>query len=264
MNGNNRKNGLTPGLSVRYVEIDFIRGLSISAMIIYHGIWNLWYFQLVSWDLTSSLSLSIARAIGSSFLIVLGVCLYLSFCMAKETLNGWELSRKFLTRGSIIFTWAMGITVITHYLVDGEIFFGVLHLIGLSVMLSPIFLMNPIMSGLIGMALIAIGHWASTYTSTFFLGIPLGIGKINYYMLDYYPLIPWLGVVLAGISLGHFFYPGGRRKYPNLNFDFLYLIPGMQGLLILSRRPLTVYLAHQPILFSITYLAAEILIPHVF
>ena len=41
--------------------------------------------------------------------------------------------------------------------------------------------------------------------------LPLGIATLPFSMADYYPLVPWLGVVYLGIYLGSLAYPRGTR-----------------------------------------------------
>ena len=56
------------------------------------------------------------------------------------TLSGYRLARKFLSRGAGIFLLGLLVTAGTWlYLKEGFIVFGILHLIGISVMISPLF-----------------------------------------------------------------------------------------------------------------------------
>jgi len=58
---------------------------------------------------------------------------------------------------------------------------------------------------------------------------------------DYYPLFPWLGVFLYGISIGRILYPGSVSLFGG--------VPRGTGLInFLGRHTLTVYLVHQPVL----------------
>ena len=68
------------------------------------------------------------------------------------------------------------------------------------------------------------------------------------YQADYFPLLPWFGIVLLGIFVGQLLYPGGARRFnlPNLGGG-----SGMKELVWLGRHSLIIYLIHQPFLFAI-------------
>jgi uncharacterized membrane protein len=74
----------------------------------------------------------------------------------------------------------------------------------------------------------------------------LGIEPTNHVYADYFPLIPWSGVVLLGIFLGNTLYTNGERRYP-LPLSSMPFMP----LQWLGERSLMLYLLHQPILVAI-------------
>ena len=66
-------------------------------------------------------------------------------------------------------------------------------------------------------------------------------------MVDYYPLVPWLGVALLGIVAGRTAYADGQRHFelPDLSAS-----QPITWLCTLGRNSLVVYLAHQPLLIG--------------
>ncbi len=63
----------------------------------------------------------------------------------------------------------------------------------------------------------------------------------SYTTIDYYPMIPWFGVVLIGFGLGHLVYVRLKRVLHTMSRPVMILtIPGRHSLLI--------YLIHQPLL----------------
>lgn len=66
--------------------------------------------------------------------------------------------------------------------------------------------------------------------------------------VDYFPLLPWFGVVLIGIWLGNTAYSNGARRFrlPNWQVPALTFPLGWLG-----RHSLTIYLIHQPLLFAL-------------
>ncbi len=75
----------------------------------------------------------------------------------------------------------------------------------------------------------------------------LGLRPPALYQADCFPLLPWFGVVLVGMSIGQLLYPDGRRRFelPSLG---TYSV--LQKTAWMGRHSLTIYLAHQPILFA--------------
>ena len=62
---------------------------------------------------------------------------------------------------------------------------------------------------------------------------------------DYVPLLPWLGVVMIGIALGHWL---SLQQFRPLRP----LIPGSAALAVwMGRHSLLVYMVHQPILIGL-------------
>jgi uncharacterized membrane protein len=68
---------------------------------------------------------------------------------------------------------------------------------------------------------------------------------------DFVPLLPWFGVVLFGIAAARLWTSFGRSDHPLLQVQ-----PPWQ-LVWLGRWSLVIYLVHQPVLFSLVYLAAQ-------
>jgi uncharacterized membrane protein len=73
----------------------------------------------------------------------------------------------------------------------------------------------------------------------------LGIDP-TFFMLDYWPIFPWFGVVLFGVTAGNALY-GDRSKRAASS------IPrpsAVRPLAFLGRHSLVVYLVHQPVLLA--------------
>jgi uncharacterized membrane protein len=146
----------------------------------------------------------------------------------------------------------MGVTLATYILIgEGFIVFGVLHLIGISIILSYPFLKRQRLSGLLGFSIILAGWHLQGMEFSYPWLLWLGLTPAGFYSLDYFPLIPWWGVVLVGISLGSFFYPGYRRRLPLPDHSSSPLI---KLFLALGRNSLLFYLVHQPILVALLLL----------
>jgi uncharacterized membrane protein len=75
---------------------------------------------------------------------------------------------------------------------------------------------------------------------------------LDFYSVDYFPVFPWFGVILVGMSLGSQLYPGYRRRIPVPDFS---RSPFVIALAFLGRNSLAIYLVHQPVIIAILCLA---------
>lgn len=237
----------------RFPEIDLFRGLSIIAMVLYHTFWDLFYFDLIPWDVFVIDPQIIAQIIGASFLLIVGICLSISYARTVGRVGAAGIWRKFVIRGLKLLAWAAVVSLIVYFALDAPILFGILHLIGTSIILSLPFLPRPLLAGAAGIVIIAITKWLVNLPVDSWWLLPLGIGEKNIIMADYYPLLPWFGVVLIGIWAGSALYPGGQRRFKGMALERINSLPGTAFIRFLGRHSLLIYLIHQPIVFSAVF-----------
>ncbi len=228
-------------MNERFWEIDFLRGIAAIAMIAFHFLFDLNYFKGYSFDLDAGVFWGIGRFAGTMFLLLVGVSLTLSHNKAKK--GGKESFSKYFNRGTRIFSYGLLITLATFmFFPQGTIFFGVLHLIGVSIVLSFPFLERKNSALAFGLIAFAAGIFLYSYTFSFPWLLWLGFFPENLYTFDYYPVLPWFGAVLFGIFLGNTLYPKGT---PLLSLpDFSSPFP-IRQICFLGRKSLPLYLLHQ-------------------
>lgn len=223
----------------RYIELDLLRTLAIIMMIVYHLAydlqeyygWNIGVFENTGWYL---LRLSTA----SLFLLLVG-------CSFAISWNKTPTYRKYFKRGLGVIACGMLVSAVT-YVVDPETYvrFGILHMIGTSILLLPFFARLREWNAMIGLG-IGLGFGLGLGTANTSVFIPLGIPPPDFTSVDYFPLIPWFGVVLIGYAIGYHIYV--RKKPPLfsiINSQFsIFVWPGRHALLI--------YLLHQPLILGI-------------
>src|ERR671932_1526594 len=149
----------------RLWEIDALRGAAVIAMVAYHFSYHLAYFAHL-FDVRffwSGLGLNAGRAIGATFIFLAGLSLTLSYRRwAASQPSGQKLFLKYLERGMRIFSYGLLITLVTWIFVpEGMIVFGILHLIGASIVLAYPFLRLKLPNAALGAGCIAFGLYLS-------------------------------------------------------------------------------------------------------
>jgi uncharacterized membrane protein len=228
----------------RFREIDTSRGIAILMMIVFHAVFDLNFFMIASVNVATGFWRWFAMATASLFLLIVGISLVVSHARSAAKLSGFALVKKTLYRGAGIFALGLLVTLATWlYLHEGFILFGILHLIGISVMLSVLFFRFGRYNILVGLFCIAGGFFVGTIHGPVWL-LPLGIYPPSFSSVDYTPLIPWFGAVLVGMGAGEILYAGGIRRFEAPHLPDRIAVP----LAFLGQHSLLIYLVHQPVI----------------
>jgi len=210
-------------------------------MIAFHILWDLDYYGLSPLD---QQVYGFAQYVPMMFFSIVGICLVLSSQHKKP----WQL----ITRGFLIFGAGMVITAVTMvFLPDKPVTFGVLHCIGVSIILSTIFIRFKAYNILIAPVFILIGiiingHYVEN-PALWQLALGVHPQDLWRYTVDYFPVFPWFGVTLFGMGLGSILYKDGKRQ-----FKFPDLTPYLPVRIMsaLGKKSLLIYLVHQPLLIG--------------
>ncbi len=200
-------------------------------MLIYHFFFDMEYFGKIS--LSSPFWYFFPRFIGGTFIFVAGI----SLSLAKRK-YGEHLTRKTVKRALMYLLLGIIITAVT-LPTPCYVRFGILHFFGLAVVLGSFFAGYRKLPAAAGAILFIVGLGLNHIVIDGEYLVWLGIMPPNFCTLDYYPLLPWLGVMLVGISVGNQF---------NLNYrlpDFLKTVN------FLGRRSLTIYMIQHPVILLI-------------
>ena len=232
--------------AVRFWEVDFLRGWAIILMVLYHLVFDLNYFSVYEIDVSSGFWLAAARFTASLFLLLVGLSLTLSHSRARLLGQEDAFFFRLLKRGARILSLALGITIITYLFIgSGYIIFGVLHLIGLSMLLAYPFLRLQWQNFIFGLIFILLGEYLQTISVDYSWLLWLGLAAPDFYSVDYFPVFPWFGLILIGMGLGGLLYPNYRRR---MNLPDLAGNSFASSLAFLGRNSLAIYLIHQPVL----------------
>ncbi len=243
----------------RYLHLDLLRTLAVVLMVIYHFAydlqmyagWNLGLFEATGWYL-------LRQSTASLFLLLVGISFAISWNRhrANHAARPFIIRyKKYLLRGLGVIGCGMIVSVGT-YVMEPETYvrFGILHMIGASILLLPFFARAKEWNAMIGLGLgFGLGLGLGTMNTS--LLIPFGIMPPDFATVDYFPLIPWFGIVLIGYAIGYAIYV--RRKPPlfsifnSLPAEALAKAGQFSILAWPGRHALLIYLVHQPLLLGI-------------
>lgn len=234
----------------RIWELDVLRGVCILGMVVVHLIYDLQTFFSLPFLADSQLFDLIKQWGGVLFLLISGICVTLGSHPVR--------------RGLIVFACGLICSAVTagmYFLNMADksiiIYFGVLHCLGVCMLLWPLFKRLPVWAlGLLGLGLTVLGLWISGNVVVDFPWlIPLGLVPGDFVSSDYFPLLPNLGFFLVGAFLGKTLYRKKETLLPRVNPAN----PVLAFFTRLGKWSLPVYLLHQPIITGLLYLILEIL-----
>jgi uncharacterized membrane protein len=231
----------------RFWEVDAARGVAIIMMVVYHSTYDL--DTLGGYDIQSTTGswAHFADVTAGLFLFLVGVSLTIS--RARTSLTGWRLFGKYLARGLRILAYGVVLTIVFLALGMGVVVFGILHLIGISIILAYPFLGLRFTNLVLGVLIFVAGQYilVQGLDSQSFWLLPFGVVPEGVIMPDYRPLLPWFGVVLIGLFFGNVVYGDGRR--PAVLEDKAPVLA--RPLLQPGRNSLFIYVIHQPIIIAL-------------
>lgn len=236
----------------RYEYLDMLRGITLVSMILYHGVWNIVYFGHVNWEWFSSTAAYVwQQSICWTFILLSGFC--------------WSMGRRRLKRALTVLGAGALVTLATViFTPEQRILFGVLTFLGVSMLLMiPLErLLNriPALCGLpASIVLFAVfkninegglgfgpinllrlpEHWYEEGCFMTFLGFT---GR-SFFSADYFSLLPWLFLFIAG----YFFYRLAQER-ALLELPLKLTVRGLPFAFI-GKHSLLIYLLHQPVLY---------------
>ena len=231
--------------------IDSLRGITICSMVLYHAFWDLTYIYRLNLPFMRTQGAFLwQQSICWSFILISGFC--------------WSLGRHPVRHGLRVFALGLLITGITVWIMPGQrIVFGILTFLG-----SAMLMMYPldhflrkipsatgailsfflflscynINQGLIGFSFLTGRLPESLYRNyyTTYLGFPFK----GFYSTDYFSILPWFFLYLAGYYL--------------YKISMIYIIDNKDPFICsenffsrIGRKSLLIYIIHQPCITTI-------------
>lgn len=231
----------------RVYMLDILRGIAVIGMVFHHSLvsYEVIYDTTVKW-LYGKAFASVQLIFVAVFLLVSGVCTH--------------YSRNVLRRGIIVFAAGMVMTVATCFVlpamgIEGmNIYFGILHMFGLSMIIyafiKRLLCKIPAVVGMSVFTVLFIAYYifyAKEPVADTWLLLPFGVipTSMEYYG-DYYPLLPFFFLFVAGTYVGKLI---KDNKFPQWFYNFR--IPVLE---FVGRKSLWIYVLHQPIIFPVIML----------
>jgi uncharacterized membrane protein len=227
----------------RLEPVDLARGLAIVQMIAYHFIYDLNHFGWIRVAMTvDPRCVAWRTAIVTQFLLIAGVGIGLGHARGRT-------DRRFRQRWLQVAGAAALVSAASAMMFGPRfIWFGILHFVALALLLARPLPRLREWNFALGAAALAAG--LAVHDARF--DPPalswLGMAAHKPATEDYVPVLPWIGVVAAGIGLASLWQRAGLRLPSAFAGPHG---PVARALLFLGRWPLTVYLLHQPILMGV-------------
>lgn len=236
----------------RYNLLDMIRGICIILVVLYHLLYDLSEVFGGNYAFFNSQGMDIFRdAFVGTLILLSGI--------------SCNLSRSNIKRGVKTFLCGMLVSVaMIIAMPSSKVVFGILHFLGVAMIvygvLGKILEKLPAMVGFLGFFLLHLltlgvhdGYfgWPGLFSVEipevprniflFILGFDTGHGSG-----DYWPIMPWLFLFLAGACIGRYF---KHEKVPAW-----FKANPVPPLAFIGRKTLIIYLVHQPLIYGVLYL----------
>ena len=237
----------------RVFLLDELRGFCILLMVLYHGAYDLVYLFDIDIPIFHWPVLAVAQP------VVAGIFVFIAGIASQYSHNNVRRGLLALGAGLVLtaFTW--------YWMREQMIIFGILHLIGSSILLFA--LLRPLLDRvlpLVGVVVCSLLYAAVRPVQEGWIGLfglhitlpkglygapgllLLGMPAENFLSFDYFPLLPWFFLFLAGAFAGVWFVQNDMPRW-------MYK-PHARWLATVGRHSLSIYLLHQPVLYGIFYL----------
>lgn len=232
---------------MRVHAMDELRGVAICGMILHHT----FYDVTVLWGIGSTILYSTAGRLAQ--LLIAGTFLLLAGISSQFSRNNTKRGLICLGAGGLL-------TLITTVFVPEQmILFGVLHFLGVAILLHRLlsYRLNKMNQKILFVIFTILFVITRTMLPSFalptalyqtpiaFLLFVIGIydPAMGIHSADYFPLIPWFFLFLAGTTLGEAL-KNGRAP------DFFYR-PHLPLFARIGKHSLLIYLVHQPIVYGL-------------
>ncbi|MEA3228772.1 MAG: heparan-alpha-glucosaminide N-acetyltransferase [Campylobacterota bacterium] len=222
---------------MRYLQLDFIRGIAIILMIIFHISFDLNHFHFIEIDIYNKEGFEwfyFRMFILTLFMISVGISLAV---VNEKKIESKKVLKRFLT----LITASITISIATLIIFPNSwIYFGVLHFVAFASLIALLFVEFEWIALGIGIAIITLFN-LKIIDMNFLFEMLQPLLNLPRYTEDLVPFTPWFGVVLVGIFIGKkrlFLFPLTNNRI-------------IDSIAFLGKNSLIIYLVHQPLFFGV-------------
>ena len=250
----------------RFYEIDTIKGIAVILMVVFHFFYLANEMGVHKYNIGSGILYSFAKIAHITFIFMVGINLTISYLRYKEKkkdLTKEDFSNSYngkqFKRGLFLLGAGMIMTLLSYLAFkDKYIKFGILHFIGVGVILS-IFIVKDKNLALITSAIVGLLY--TVFNNSAFKNIiydkcqefPMGcfvsgVANVRYSAFDHFNLVPYFGLLSFGIFVGHLLYTSKSRNFvttnKNSSFEKYKDNIVIKGLSTLGKHSFKIYFAH--------------------
>ena len=181
----------------RVFEVDFLRGVAIVLMVIFHFCFDLNYFGIVDINIYEGSFWKLFRTvIVWLFLTIVGISLVLAY---KDGIDIKKITKRLMLLGF----YALSISIVTYILFPSKwIYFGILHFIFFATIFGIFFVNYRVVSLIVGVSIIVL-YWLGILHLKWLFALLKPLLYLPQSTLDIVRFFPWFGVVLIGIFLSN-------------------------------------------------------------
>ena len=226
----------------RIWELDAARGLCILGMILFHIVYDLRTVLGLSFLADNSLFSFVSNWGGVLFFLISG-------CSATLGSHAVRRGLTVLICGIVVSAVTWGAYALGFAGKGLIIYFGVLHCLGVCMLLWPLFQKLPRWP-LFVCAVLLIAAGLAIPDRGFHTGywlMPLGFPPYGFITSDYFPLLPFVGFFLLGAVGGRWLYPNKQTRFPRVREDHKLI----RFLCLIGKWSLPIYMLHQPVITGI-------------
>ena len=251
----------------RFLEIDLAKGVAVTFMVIFHFFFLSRYMNIYPYIINRGLLYYFSKFAHYIFILIVGVNLAIVNQKYKEkypkSISKQMRFGKQFKRGIFLFGAGMIISILS-YIAFGDLYvkFGILHFLGVSIILSQFIIDNNVLIGTIGISILLLYYVLQKIPNTTFytcwkfpmLCFISGIKNIKYSSLDHFSIIPYFSIICLGILIGNLIYNKGKER----NVSILNKMDNNKNIIIrsfavLGKYSLQIYFVHILIIYFILF-----------
>lgn len=211
----------------RLQSLDFMKGLATISMVIFHYFYLAKLMNIKDYNCSSGILYFLAKFANTTFILISGISLSLSYQKHKQTQKEKSKKQSFLSKKSkrILLLMSIGLMItLISYITFPHIYirFGIFHFLATATLIGSLIVKFNGASLVLSLLLFIFYNLCKhntinltnfCYKNPFFCFIT-GIKNIQYNAMDHFSLMPFLCIFLIGITIGKII---SHRQKLNLN-----------------------------------------------